>query len=305
MSTPEQTRIGFIGLGNMGYPMAANLASAGFALIVRDTRDDVEARFLKEHAGTSIAAAAADFAGVDLLITMLPTGLIVKAALIDGDDPVAAALGEGTVVIDMSSSDPSDTLETAEALNKYGVKLVDAPVSGGVPRATAGDLSIMVGGGAEDVERAQPALRIMGDPERQFATGPLGSGHAMKALNNYVAAATYMATAEALAIGKKFGLDTGTVIDIINVSTGRSFVSDVVFSANAVAGQYATGFQLGLLAKDVHIAANVAKSLDVDAPVVELADTRWAAALASEGPTADHSAAHRAWSDIDIRRNDR
>jgi 3-hydroxyisobutyrate dehydrogenase len=118
----------------------------------------------------------------------------------------------------------------------------------------------------------------------------------MKALNNYVAAATHCATAEALVAGKRFGLDPRNMIDIINASTGRSFVSGT-FAAEVLTGRYGTGFALGLLAKDVHIAASVVAAAGLEAPVVALVDERWATALGGLGPAADHTTAHQAWWD--------
>jgi 3-hydroxyisobutyrate dehydrogenase len=296
--------IGFVGLGNMGWPMAANLHAAGFALVVRDADADRQARFAAEHPGAEHpataehpAVAAADpgaFAAADIVITMLPDGAIVADALLHWG--IAAALKPGALVLEMSSSDPADTLALAAGLKPHGVGVVDAPVSGGVPRAITGELSLMVGGDDADVARLQPVLRVLGDPARQFRTGALGTGHAMKALNNVIGAATYCATAEALVAGTRFGLDPRTMIDIINASTGRSFSSATVFDANVVNGAYATGFALGLMAKDVHIAQSVIAAAAADAPVLALTDERWAKALGELGPAADHSRAHQAWS---------
>ena len=291
----SELTIGFIGLGNMGWPMAANLHAAGFPLVVRDADAAREARFAAEHRGALAAASPAAFAPAGLVVTMLPNGAIVADALLGWG--VAAALGRGALVVEMSSSDPSDTLRLAAGLAPHGVALVDAPVSGGVPRAVTGELSLMVGGDDADVARAQPALRVLGDPARQFRTGGLGTGHAMKALNNVIGAAAYCATAEALVIGQRFGLDPETMIAIINASTGRSFVSELVFGPEVLTGRYGTGFALGLMAKDVHIAQSVAAAAEADAPVIALTDERWARALGQLGPAADQSVAHRAWWD--------
>jgi 3-hydroxyisobutyrate dehydrogenase len=296
--------IGFVGLGNMGWPMAANLHAAGFALVVRDTDVDRQARFAAEHPAsaehpaTVAVVAAADpgaFAAADIVVTMLPNGAIVADALLGWG--IAAALQPGALVLEMSSSDPADTLALAAALKPHGVGVVDAPVSGGVPRAVTGELSLMVGGDDADVARLQPVLRVLGDPARQFRTGALGTGHAMKALNNVIGAATYCATAEALVAGARFGLDPKTMIEIINASTGSSFNSVNVFGANVVTGAYATGFALGLMAKDVHIAQSVIAAAAADAPLLALTDERWAKALGELGPAADQSRAHQAWSE--------
>ena len=226
---------------------------------------------------------------------MLPNGGVVREALLGWG--IASVLGGGALVVEMSSSDPSDTLRLAAGLAPDGIRVVDAPVSGGVPRAVTGELSLMVGGEDADVDRAQPVLRVLGDPARQFRTGGLGTGHAMKALNNVIGAATYCATAEALVVGQRFGLDPQTMIAIINASTGRSFVSELVFGPEVLTGRYGTGFALGLMAKDVHIARSVAAAAEADAPAIALADERWAKALGRLGPAADHSGAHLAWWD--------
>ncbi|WP_432828640.1 NAD(P)-dependent oxidoreductase [Dactylosporangium sp. CA-092794] len=296
-------KAGFVGLGNMGWPMAHNLAEAGFELVVHDAAPELSRRFAAEHPNATAATGPASFHGVPVVVTMLPNGVIVREVVLTWDGGIASALGPGAIVLDMSSSNPSDTLELGTALEAGGVHVVDAPVSGGVPRAVTGELSIMVGGRDEDVAAVQPELQVMGDAARQFRAGGPGSGHVLKALNNFVAAATYCATAEALVVGKTFGLDTGVIVDTINTSTGRSFVSELVFGGHAVTGKYATGFQLGLLAKDVHIAADIAASLGIDAPVTALTDERWAQALSAVGPAADHSAAHKAWSEVDLTRD--
>jgi 3-hydroxyisobutyrate dehydrogenase len=285
--------IGFIGLGNMGWPMAANLHAAGFPLVVRDVDQGRQDGFAAAHPGAVAAAAPEDFTAADVVVTMLPNGQIVADAVLDWG--IGAALRPGALIIEMSSADPADTLRLAAAVEAGGIRVVDAPVSGGVQRAQTGELSIMVGGADEDVASAQPVLRVLGDPERQFRTGRLGTGHAMKALNNVIGAATYCATAEAMVAGARFGLDPQTMIDIINASTARSFVSANVIGDNVVSGAYATGFALGLMAKDVAIAQSVIAATGADAPVLALTDKRWALALGELGPAADQSRAHQSW----------
>ena len=294
----SELTIGFVGLGNMGWPMAENLYAAGFSLIVRDAAADRQAAFASGHPGVTAAAEPAAFAAADFVITMLPDGAVVADALLNWG--IGAALRPGSLVVEMSSADPKDTLQTAAGLAAYGVRMVDSPVSGGVPRAVTGELSLMVGGDDADIAWAQPALRVLGDPDRQFRTGALGTGHAMKALNNIIGAATYCATAEALVAGTRFGLDPKTMIDIINASTGQSFTSVHVFSGNVLNGAYATGFMLGLMAKDVRIAQSVVTAAGTDAPVLALADERWAKALGDLGPAADQSRAHQSWWDDTI-----
>jgi 3-hydroxyisobutyrate dehydrogenase len=294
----NELTIGFVGLGNMGWPMAENLYAAGFPLVVRDADPGRQAAFVDGHPGVAAAGEPGDFAAADIVITMLPDGGIVADALLNWG--IGAALRPGTLVLEMSSADPADTLRTAAGLAAYGVQMVDSPVSGGVPRAVTGELALMVGGDDADIARVQPAMRVLGDPARQFRTGALGTGHAMKALNNVVGAATYCATAEALVAGARFGLDPKTMIDILNASTAHSFTSETVFSANVLNGAYATGFMLGLMAKDVRIAQSVIGASGTDAPVLALTDERWAKALGDLGPGADQSRAHQSWWDDTI-----
>ena len=277
------TVVGFVGLGNMGQPMARNLLAAGFELVVRDAEPARAAGF-----GGNASAPDA-FGPCDVVVTMLPNDGIVRDALLGWG--IAAALQPSAVVVDMSSSNPTATRSLGAEL---GVALVDAPVSGGVPRAETGTLSIMVGSDDEDsVARALPVLEALGD--RIFRVGPLGAGHALKALNNYLAAAAYAATAEALAIGQAYGMDPETLISVVNTSTGRSFSTEHVYAEHVVPGRYATGFMAGLLAKDVAIAADIARSAGIDAPALELVNERWAQAVAEIGPSADHSEAHKPW----------
>jgi 3-hydroxyisobutyrate dehydrogenase len=295
LEAPRDT-VGFVGLGRMGWPMATNLVRAAYRLIVRDADPDVERRFAEESGATAATDASA-FADARVVITMLPDGRAVQDAVLRGG--IADSLAPGTVVLDMSSSSPRDTRELGRQLERRSIALLDAPVSGGVVRAADGTLAIMVG--ADDdaaLDRVRPILEVLG--RKIFATGPLASGHAMKALNNFCAAAGYAAMAEALVLGRRFGLTPSTMVEIVNESTGRSFVSDVVFREEVITGRYATGFALGLLAKDVTIAAGLAEGSGIDAPVCELIRRRWADAAEALGFGADHSLAHREWWDDDL-----
>jgi 3-hydroxyisobutyrate dehydrogenase len=285
--------VGFVGLGNMGWPMAHNLAQAGLGLVVRDANAEVQERFASEH-GARAASSAADFADAEVVVTMLPDERVVADAVLTWDGGIATALKPGAVVVDMSSSNPIGTQALNRSLAEQDIALVDAPVSGGITRAGDGTLSIMIGADDEGaVERALPVLESMG--EKLFRTGASGSGHAMKALNNFLGGAAYTTTAEALRIGAQFGLEPGTMLEVINSSTGRSFNSEVVFPQDVVPERYATRFALGLLAKDVGIAASLADAAGVDAPACQLVSKRWARALERLGPAADHSEAHKGW----------
>lgn len=289
----DRPAVGFVGLGAMGWPMAHNLHAAGFPLVVRDAAPETEDRFAAEHEKALKARTPNDFRPVSILLTMLPDGGAVRDAVLGWG--IAAAASPGTIVLDMSSSDPTDTLGLAGGLESFGLMVVDAPVSGGVARAVTGELAVMVGGAPDDVAAVQPVLRVLGDPARQFRTGPLGTGHAMKALNNVIAAATSCVVAEALAAGQRFGLDAETMIGVINASTGRSFVSELNYGTEVLTGRYGSGFRLGLMAKDTRIAASIATAAGIDAPVIALASERWAAAVTELGSAVDQSMAHQAW----------
>jgi 3-hydroxyisobutyrate dehydrogenase len=288
-------RIGFIGIGNMGEPMAGHLAKGGHAITVFDADPRRAVAFAKTHKA-SAATQVAVLAACDVIVTMLPTGKDVADALTKADGgALLKALQPGTIVIDMSSSEPVGTQTLGKTLAEKKVVLIDAPVSGGVARARTGTLAIMIG--TDDtaaLEQVRPVLRLMGD--RLFETGGLGSGHAMKALNNFCAAAAFAATSEAMMIGDKFGLDRAKMIEVMNVSTGRNFHTDVVMREHVIGGKFATGFTVGLLAKDVAIAATLGNAMGIDAPVLDLVTRRWAEARDAVGPMRDNTEAYLAWS---------
>jgi len=275
----------------MGRPMSGHIARAGHSLTVFDV-DVAAAQRVAADATVRIAKGPEDFQATDVVVTMLPTGAIVRDVLV-GTHAIAAALPKGALVIDMSSSEPEDTRELGAALAGMGLALVDAPVSGGVPRATEGSLTIMIGGEAAAIARARPVLELLG--KRLFEVGALGAGHAMKALNNYVSAAAFEATSEALLIGKRFGIDPTQLIDILNVSTGRTFHSELSMKDHVIAGRHAAGFLLALAAKDVRIAAGLAAALKIKAPMLELSAAQMSAASAALGPKADVTEAIKVW----------
>jgi 3-hydroxyisobutyrate dehydrogenase len=283
--------VAFIGVGAMGAPMAACISRAGYAVALHDTVRERAMQVAAEH-GCRVADGLDGLAASDFVVTMLPTGQGVRDLYLR--EGLAQKLRRGAIAIDMSSSDPVGTRELGAALAAAGITLIDAPVSGGVPRAVQGTLTIMIGGDEPaGIDRARPLLRAMGD--RLFDTGGLGSGHAMKALNNFVAAAGFAACAEALLAGQRFGLDPMRMVEILNVSTGRSFHTDLVLREHVIEGKFATGFQLGLLAKDVRIAADLADDLRLDAPLVHLVSERFERARDALGYTRDHTEAIKAW----------
>jgi len=290
----EITRIGFIGIGNMGAPMAANLARAGYRVTVFDIDVTRARQFAGQHDAQATDDLTALGAGSDAVITMLPTGHEVRQALFDlQGGALAAHLPNGAVVIDMSSADPVGTRALGAELAARGIALVDAPVSGGVPRALNGTLAIMIGGEAHTVAAVKPVLGRMGD--RLFEVGGLGCGHAMKALNNFLAAASFAAASEAVSVGRKFGLDPAVMTDVLNVSTGRSFATEALIKQHVLSGSFSTGFALGLLAKDVKIAADLAEQIHIDAPIGSLVRDLFADARDELGFGQDHTRAAPFW----------
>lgn len=287
-------KVGFIGIGNMGRPMAANLVKGGYQVVLYDL-DAKRAQQAAQDIGATAAATLAELgAQVDAIVTMLPTGKEVRACLLEAEGgALATTLPKGAVVMDMSSADPVGTRALHADLVKKNIVLVDAPVSGGVPRATDGSLAIMIGGDAAAVEQAKPVLGKMGT--RLFDVGGPGNGHAMKALNNFVAGTAFVAVSEALIVGKKFGLDPATMVDIMNVSTGKSFNTEHVAKQHVVSRQFASGFALGLLAKDVGIAADLAAAIDVDTPLARLSSALLGEARDKVGAEKDHTLAYTYW----------
>jgi 3-hydroxyisobutyrate dehydrogenase len=291
-------RVGFVGIGNMGRPMAKNILAAGYALHVYDADPARAAQFAAQHGGTAAASPEALGLAADLVITMLPAGRDVRSVVLGSSGGgIASTLKAGAIVVDMSSSDPVGTRELGAALRERGIALIDAPVSGLVPRAEAGTLTIMVGADDEAaLAVAEPVLKCLG--ERLIRVGSLGCGHAMKALNNVVAATAFTATAEALIVGKRFGLDPRVMAQVLSVSTGRSFHSDVSFPDHVLTRRFATGFTLGLLAKDVGIAGDLSDAVEAQTPLIALVKRLWAEGRDEIGAGEDNSAIIKRWERI-------
>lgn len=285
-------RVGFVGLGRMGTPMAARLIAAGFSVTLFDTDQD-SARRVAERDGGRVARSLAEVGrDSDAVITMLPNGDIVRRVAVGtpaaAEDRLLASMRRGSVLVDMSSSSPTGTQALGSTLAAHGIDMLDAPVSGGVPRAEAGTLSIMVGGDSAIIARCRPLLAALG--ERIFETGPLGSGHAMKALNNLVSAAGLIAAAEALIIGRRFGLDPALMIDVLNASTGRNNSTENKFKQFVFSRSFASGFSLELMVKDLTTAIDLAHATETPAPLSVACRDLWAAAQAQLERDADHTA---------------
>ncbi len=284
-------KIGFIGIGAMGTPMAGNLAKAGFRLVIHDTDAGRTAKFTASRTAEIAASLAALGAACDIVITMLPDGRIVRKVLCgDSDslkDCVAAGLKQGSLVIDMSSSSPVGTRELGGVLAKRGIGLIDAPVSGGVKRAVDASLAIMAGGDAALFERCKPIFDKLG--KQIFHAGPLGAGHAVKALNNYVSAAGLVAACEAVVAGSRFGLKPDTLIDILNVSSGMNNSTQNKFKQFILPRTWSAGFTMGLMAKDLRTALEVTAATGTADPLARHCVEIWNAAEQKLGGNADHT----------------
>jgi 3-hydroxyisobutyrate dehydrogenase len=273
--------IGFIGVGAMGQPMLANLAKKGHRLVAYDRAEAALAAAVTLGAAraTSAAAAARD---VELVITVLPSSSHVEAAYL-GPGGVLEGVGGGRLCVDMSTIDPSVSRRVAAAVTARGARFIDAPVSGGVPRAQDGTLAIMVGGDPRDVEEARPVLSAMG--ANVIHVGPVGSGEVAKLCNNLIAGVAAVAVSEAFRIAEGFGVDAKVLTDVISKSSGNTWVMEHMHPVPGLVGKapsnrdYAPGFTTDLMAKDLGLVVNAARELRV--PVVVAPAAQQALRLAS------------------------
>jgi 3-hydroxyisobutyrate dehydrogenase len=284
--------IGFAGIGAMGTPMAGNLARAGYKLVVFDLDAARTAALRQEHVVIVAKNLAELGAAADIIITMLPDGRAVRTALCGKNDSFRDCLLEraekDTLVIDMSSSSPVGTRELGKLLAARGTPFIDAPVSGGVKGAIAASLAIMVGGDPAIFERVKPMLSKLGS--QLFHAGPLGAGHAIKALNNYVSAAGLVAACEAIIAAERFGLDPAVATDIINVSSGMNNTTKNKVKQHMLSGTFGAGFAASLMAKDVRTALEVVESTGTPADLARHCAAFWTAAEGELPAGTDHTA---------------
>ena len=256
--------IAFLGLGNMGGPMAKNLLAAGHDLTVFDLVEAACAALAAE--GASVAASAAEAAeGADVIISMLPAGKHVAGTFL-GDDGLLAKVSKETLILDASTIDAATAKEVGEAAAAMGIDFMDTPVSGGVAAAAAGTLAFMCGGTAAAFERARLILEGMGSPEKIFHAGPAGAGQVAKAANNMLLAVHMIGTCEALAMGEANGLDPAVLSDIMKASSGNNWSLQVynpwpdVMAGVPSSNGYQPGFMVDLMLKDLGLACEVADS---------------------------------------------
>lgn len=287
-------RIGFVGLGRMGLPMASRLAAAGFEVRGFDVAEPARAAF-KRAAGASSSGASSSGAsdtlagaadGADAVVLMLPDSKVIAA--VTRDQGLLSAMRSETLLIDMSSAEPAKTGELADAAGARGISVVGAPVSGGVRGAADGTLTIMAGGAAHNVRRARPVLDVLGGRVLHVGEAP-GAGHALKALNNLLVAVTMLATSEAMLAGQRFGLDPAMMLDVINTSTGRSFASERDWPDYVLTRGYDSGFAMRLLVKDALIGLGIERSAGTGSALAETAVELWRRAAGWLPAAADHT----------------
>jgi 3-hydroxyisobutyrate dehydrogenase len=279
--------VGFVGLGVMGRPMATHLARAGCALHLYDIEPGrVEAVADSVPSARACASPAALARASDIVITMVPNGRVVHELLV-ADDGLLAAMAPGGLLLDTSSSETWLTGQSAALLAARGIAMVDAPVSGAEWGAQAAELVFMVGGANGDVERVRPLLDRMG--RAVFHVGAIGAGHAMKSLNNLVTAINFLAVSEGLVIGKRYGLDPAAMVDVLNESTGMSWISRTHIKQRVISRSFDDPFKLALMLKDVGIAMELARTTAAATPVSALAQQLWRAAAQEAAPEASVS----------------
>lgn len=280
-------RIGFIGLGRMGAPMARRLAQGGHALALLDSDADALNALCNELGAEALTADSA--ATLDLLITMLPNSDIVEAVLLN--DGWAHRLPAGATVMDMSSSSPTRSRALAATLAGLGLGYLDAPVSGGVTKAVTGTLAILVGGEAALLEQWRPVLALMGGSILHI--GNAGAGHAAKALNNFVSAIGLMATVEALHVAESFGIAPEVMNSVLNASSGQTNTSLNKVDRFMLSGTFGSGFSIELMAKDLGIAQDLARSLSYPMAFGHHGIDLWRSIARQAEPATDHTAMYK------------
>jgi 2-hydroxy-3-oxopropionate reductase len=287
MADFEGAPIGFIGLGIMGKPMARNLAKAGYDLVVYNrSRDDVDT-LLAEGDQFQAAASAREVAErTKAIITMLPDSPDVRDVVF-GENGVLQAVDKGHLLVDMSTIAPVTAVEVDAALRERGARALDAPVSGGDKGAIAGTLSIMVGGDAEDFQRAMPLFEAMG--KTIVHVGNAGAGQIVKACNQVVVAINYAAVSEALVLGAKAGVDPEKIVQVLSGGLAASRVLELK-GPTMVAHQFEPGFRVDLHRKDLGIARSTAGENSAPLPVTAVVSQLFEAAAAAGKGDRDHSA---------------
>lgn len=277
-------RIAFLGLGAIGTPMAVHVAKIHQLTVWNRTAAKATA-FAAVHACAVAATPREAAAGAEVVITCLPTSKDVEG-LLDGPDGLLAGFTRGALFLDCTSGDPDTTRRIGERLAPMGVEFADAPVSGGTNGAEAGTLTVMAGGTEDTFRRARPVLECFG--RRVEHMGPLGAGHAMKAVNNALLAVNILAVGEGLTALVKSGIDARKAVEVLNASSGRSFVSETLVPQRVLTRLWPLTFRLALLDKDAGIAAGFLEGQGVSGKVLHLTSRLLGEAHAALGDDADY-----------------
>jgi 3-hydroxyisobutyrate dehydrogenase len=292
MLKKDKPNILFIGLGMMGHPMARRLIEAQYPVYVHDANPETVKNYCKQIDAKALSPTE-DLSFIDVVITMLPDSGVVESVILGTDNSpgIASKLKLSSVIMDMSSSEPMRSRELGISLKKMNLIYLDAPVSGGVKRAIDGSLAIMVGGAPEAFVNLQPILDNLG--KNIFHVGDSGSGHAIKALNNYLSAITTLSVAEALVIGKRFGLDPNKMVDVFNSSSGRSNATENKAKQFMLNGTFGAGFTAKLMLKDITIANQLGSAVNSSMELGEASLNAWRNALEFLDGDDDHTAVYR------------
>jgi 3-hydroxyisobutyrate dehydrogenase len=292
MLKKDKPNILFIGLGMMGQPMALRLIQAQYPVFVHDANQETVKNYCNKIDAKSLLPSE-DLSLIDVVITMLPDSEIVEGVIfgVDNFPGIASKLKSGSVIIDMSSSEPMRSRALGTSLKKMDLIYLDAPVSGGVRRAIDGSLAIMVGGALEAFVEVKPILENFG--KNIFHVGDPGSGHAIKALNNYLSAITTLSVAEALIIGKRFGLDPNKMVDVFNSSSGKSNATENKAKQFMLSDTFGAGFTAKLMVKDITMANQLGSAVNSSMELGEASLNAWRNALKYLGNDADHTAIYR------------
>lgn len=280
------TAVGVIGLGNMGRGMALRLASAGHTIAGYDIAPESRAGIAVAGVETTETILAL-CARSDLLILSLPNAEVVEAVM-TGPDGVLAHARPGTLIVDTTTSYPETTRRMAQCAQERGLAFLDAPVSGGPKGAHAGTMTMVIGGEAADLARAEPVLAAIS--AKRVHVGPVGAGHVAKLVNNLLCASHLLTAAEALAIIRGAGLDPAEVMAGVNAGSGRSAVTEVNLPNWVLNGAFNSGFSIGLMRKDVGLASRLVEELGLDLPMAAAAARLWEEAYAELGANTDFNA---------------
>jgi 3-hydroxyisobutyrate dehydrogenase-like beta-hydroxyacid dehydrogenase len=278
-------KVGFIGLGAMGDPMSQRLLEAGYPLVVFDVRKEaVEAIVKKGAKGAASPKEVAEQCGK--VITIVPNSDAVEQVVF-GPGGLLEGMKAGDVLMEMTSAYPPSTLKVNQALSAKGVHMIDAPVSGGVVGAVAGTLSVMVGGDEKTFEACRPILSVMG--KNLFYIGGIGFGHALKAINNFLSATTLAATSEAIILASKMGISPQRAVEVLAVSTGRSYTTELKFPKFVLPGTFNSGFTMELMHKDINTVTRMAREYKVPMFMANLVQELYGYALAHGDKKTDHT----------------